>query len=645
MLRIPLCLLLFFLFSGSGHLLAWEKIDIQETPLQEDFPSSDAVIIKDEAVMEIETSGEALYTHHRIMKIFSDPDKRYSRQEIPFNQSVRIVKIEARSVHPDGKEFYLDEKEIREKSLFSDYVLYSDSKVKEFYVPRAKRGCVIEYEYQLRFASLLYWADWFFQSHLPALHSKYTLATPRYFDFNVRVLNEKIVPKVDFRKGKKIFVWETFNQKAIGKEVFMPPAADLVSRVAFSPLEFNFDDKTYPSATWDHIARWYRDVSQADSVPAQELDLLARELTSGSNSAEEKMKKLFDYVQEHVRYVSVAIGAGAFKPLPPAQILEYGYGDCKDMTALLITLLKAVEIEAFPALLSTKGHRSVLIDMPKVKHFDHVVTAVPSGDHYVWLDPACRNCRFGELPYEDQGSSALVAKPDGAELILTPETDQDANSTHIYWDIILNSDGSATGHVTIKAIGQEDLAFRASLTELKPQRRRKALSGFLSSWFTDPYLLRSEFINFEERVFSIIVRASFETGRFGVELDDKIFIPVGLNTQNYLNLMFPHVQRRFPVRFDYRLVNADQLKIVIPSGFEVESLPAAVRLDEPFGLFESVYEVEEDNILRKRAFVRKTLLVPVDQYARLKDFYDEAAEADNQWIILRRTSTKDEAEK
>jgi hypothetical protein len=644
LLLISLWLALCLFFSGSTRLLAWEKIEFQETPVQADFPLSDAVIIKDEAVMEIETDGGALYTHHRIMKIFSDPGKRYSRQEIPFNQSVSVIKIKARTIHPDEEEFLLETEDIRERSLFSDYVLYSDSKVKEFYFPRATRNCVVEYEYQLRFSSLLYWSDWFFQSHLPTLHSKYTLATPRYFDVNVRVLNDKIVPKVDFRKGKKLFVWETFNQEAIRQEVFMPPAADLASRVAFSPIEFKFEGKTYPSATWDDIAGWYRDISQAGSVSTEELNLLAHELTSGLHSREEKMKVLFDYIQEHVRYISVAVGTGAFKPLPCDEILEYGYGDCKDMAALLTTLLNAVEIEAFPAMLSTKGHRKVLTDMPKVKQFDHVVTAVPSADSYIWLDPACRNCRFGELPYEDQGASALVVRPDGGELTITPETEEDTNFTRTLWEVKLNSDGSAWGEVTIQAAGQEGLAFRASLTELKPQRRRKALSGYLSSWFTDPYLLGAEFRNFEEKDSSISVRASFEAERFGVEREDRLFLPVNLHTQNYLNLMFPHAERRSPVIFDYRFINTDQLNISVPEGFQIEYLPDPVRLDESFGLFESTYRSEEDRVLHRRVFVRKELLAPVADYDRLKDFYDQAAAADNQWIILRREPAKDETE-
>jgi hypothetical protein len=641
---ISLYLALWFFLWGSSRLHAWEKIDLKQTPVQEDFPNSDAVIIKDEAVMEMESDGEALYTHHRIMKIFSDPGKRYSHQEIPFNQSVSVVQIKARTIHPDGQEFILEAGDVRERSLLAYYVLYSDSKVKEFYFPQVRRGCVVEYEYQLRFSSLLYWSDWFFQSHLPILHSKYTLVIPRHFDFNVRVLNDKIVPKVDFRKGKKVFVWETFDKKAIRQEVFMPPAADLVSRVAFAPVEFKFDGKTYPSRSWNDIAGWYREMSQAGDVSAEELHLLAQELTFGLRLREEKMKVLFDYIQEHVRYVSVAVGTGAFKPLPCAEILQYGYGDCKDMTALLISLLRAVEIEAFPAMLSTKGHRSVLANMPKVKQFDHVVTAVPSGDHYVWLDPACRNCRFGELPYEDQGASALVVGPDGGELTVTPETEQGENQTYARWEVTLNSDGSAAGKVTIEATGQEDLAFRASLTELKPQRRRKALAGFLSTWFTDPYLLGTEFRNFEDKDSSILVQADFEAGRFGVERDDRLFLPVDLNTQDYLNLMFPHPQRRFPVIFDYRFVNLDELVVRLPQGFQVEHLPPTMLLDDDFGSFQSTYEMEGDKIAHKRTFVRKELFIPVTEYVRLKDFYDQAAAADDQRVILRRKPSTDQTE-
>jgi hypothetical protein len=631
-----------FFSPVSNSLLAWEKIDFEETPTQAMFPHSDAVIIKDEAIMEIESNGEALFTHHRIMKIFSDPDKRYSHQEIPFNNSVKVLKIEARTIHSNGDQFFLEKEDVREKSLLSEYILYSDAKVKEFYLPRVDTNCMVEYEYQLRFRSLLYWGDWFFQTHLPTLYSRYTLITPRDFDFKCRVLNDNIEPKIDFRKGKKIFVWETSDKGAIKKEAFMPPAADVASRLVFSPLQFRFDGEICSSENWDDIARWYWKISQPSTIPSQEINLLASELTSKLDLKEKKMKAIFDHIQEYIRYISIAIGAGAFKPHLCADVLEYGYGDCKDMTSLLIALLQATKIEAFPALLSTRGHKSLLTNMPQVKQFDHVVVAVPSDGEYVWLDPACRNCQFGQLPFEDQKASALVVKPDGGELTITPETEQDENVTHTWWEITLNSDGSVSGNLIIQATGQEELAFRASLTELKSQRRRKALTGFLGSWLVDLYLVGYEFKNFEQRDSNIFIQTSFVAGGFGVKDQDRLFLPVNLNTQNYLSLMFPQKKRDFPVIFDYKFTNVDELILQIPAEFEIDFLPRDVRLDEPFGLFESIYKVEEDKIIHKRIFVRKKLFVPVDRYDQLKDFYDRAAEEDNQRIILKKKSGTDE---
>ncbi|NIM97090.1 MAG: DUF3857 domain-containing protein [candidate division Zixibacteria bacterium] len=642
LVEVVLSLTSFLPLSARAH--AWEKIDLDQMPTRGMFPYSDAVIIRDEASMAIEPDGEALFTQHRIMKVFSDPGKRYSLQEIPFNSSVEVIKIKARTIHPDGEEFLLDPKDIREKSLLSEYVLYSDAKIKDFYFPRMDTNCVLEYEYQLRFSSLLYWGDWFFESHLPTLFSKYTLIAPKYFDFKVKVLNDKIAPKIEFRKGKKIFTWESTNKRALKKEPFMPPAADTALRLVFSPLQFRFGDTTYSSRNWDDIASWYWQISQPSFIPGQKVQLLASELTAALGSREEKIKAVFEYIQERIRYISVAVGTGAFKPHLCADILEYAYGDCKDMTSLVIALLRAANVEAFPALLSTKGHRSVLNDMPKVKQFDHVVVAVPSEDEYAWLDPACRNCGFGQLPFEDQGATALVMKPTGGELVVTPETSEHENFTHTIWEIKLNSDGSASGKVIIQAGGQEDLSFRASLTESRPQRRRKALSGFLASWLVDPYLVDYEFKNFEEKDSSVLIQASFVSGRFGAEEQGTFYLPVNLNTQSYLNLMFPQEQRDYAVIFDFKFINTDELTLQIPEEFEIDYLPGAVRLDEPFGLFESTCRSEDNRIKYTRVFVRRELYVSADQYPELKEFYDNAAEADNQRIILREKGAQDETE-
>ena len=618
-------------------LYAWEKIDFKNTPTQEMFPESDAVVIKNEGQMEIKKNGEALFTEHGIIKIFSDTDQRYSRQSLPFNNSVKIINIKARTINENGEKFVLDKNQITEKSMFSEYVLYSDAKVKEFNFPRVERNSVVEYEYKFLLKSLLYWHDWFFQDEIPVIYSKYILKIPKDLGFKFKVVNDQVEPQIKPGDEEKelVFIWKAKDKRALKKETFMPPLSDVASRLAFSPSAFKMKDKIYPSKTWDYVARWYSELSSGNAIAEKKTKELAFRLTSNLTSKRKKVKAIYEWVQKHIRYVSIAIGTGAFKPHSCQDVLDYKYGDCKDMSSFLIALLKTIGIEAFPTLISTKGHRRVLQDMPKPRQFDHVMVVVLLDGEYLWLDPACRNCKFGQLPFEDQGTTALIVKSDRGELITSPESSFDQNLSQTSWEIKLNPDRSATGKVVIKAEGQEDLAFENSLLELKPTKRKEALLDFVSFWFIDVELNRWKFENLEEKDSSIYMEGDFTSEKFGTETGGKLFLPVNFTVQRNISQAFPKKQRDFPVLFDYEFSNTDEVSMHIPNQFEIEFVPPDILLDENFGFFESSYEIVDNKIYHKRAFQRKELFIPVEEYERLKKFYDRVAKEDNQKIILK----------
>jgi hypothetical protein len=636
--EIALFVLIVNLFSLIPNCpSAWDKIDFKNTPTQDMFPESDAVMIKNEGKMEIKKNGEALFTEHGIIKIFSDTDQRYSRQSLPFNNSVKIISIKARTVNERGEEFILDKNEITEKSLFSEYVLYSDAKVKEFNFPRVEKNSLVEYEYEFLLESLLFWHDWFFQNETPVIYSKYVLKVPKDFEFKFKVVNDKIEPQIKPGGEDKelIFTWEAKDKKALRKEAFMPPLSEVGTRLAFSPSAFKMEEKIYPSKTWDDVARWYHELSSQSIIAEERTRDLAFALTSNSSSERKKVKAVYEWVQDNIRYVSVAIGAGAFKPHNCQDVLDYKYGDCKDMSSFFIALLKAIGIEAFPALISTRGHRRVLPDLPKPRQFDHVMVVVFLDAEYLWLDPACRNCKFGELPFEDQGTTALIVKSDQGKLITSSQSSFDQNLTQTSWEIKLNPDRSATGEIMIKAEGQEDLAFKNSLLELKPVKRKKALLDFVSFWFMDVDLNRWRFENLEEKDSSTCIRGDFAAEKFGTQIRGKLFLPVNFITQRNISQVFPKKERIFPVLFDYEFSSVDELAIEIPHQFEIESLPPNLLLDENFGFFESSYETVDNRIYHKRVFERKKLFIPVEEYDQLKAFYDRVAKEDNQKIILK----------
>lgn len=92
-------------------------------------------------------------------------------------------------------------------------------------------------------------------------------------------------------------------------------------------------------------------------------------------------------VQNDVRYFGIEIGDNSHRPNPPDLVWRRRYGDCKDKTYLLATLLNRMGIEAVPALVATDRGRAIGEFVPSASSFNHVIVRARIGDETVWMDP------------------------------------------------------------------------------------------------------------------------------------------------------------------------------------------------------------------------------------------------------------------
>ena len=95
------------------------------------------------------------------------------------------------------------------------------------------------------------------------------------------------------------------------------------------------------------------------------------------------------------------------------------YGDCKDKHTLLAALLSAVGIKAYPALINSSA--KIDPEVPSPAQFDHVITAVPQGTGFLWLDSTTEVGPYGYLIPNLRDKKALVIPEKGpVELVDTP---------------------------------------------------------------------------------------------------------------------------------------------------------------------------------------------------------------------------------
>ncbi len=111
---------------------------------------------------------------------------------------------------------------------------------------------------------------------------------------------------------------------------------------------------------WDEVARWYGSVQAEGARITPEIEQLAANLTQGKSTPQQKVDAIYQYVAQKVRYVALEFGLSGYQAHPASHVLKNGYGDCKDKAQLIVALLGAVGLTAFPALVRAGATRSRL---------------------------------------------------------------------------------------------------------------------------------------------------------------------------------------------------------------------------------------------------------------------------------------------
>ena len=177
----------------------------------------------------------------------------------------------------------------------------------------------------------------------------------------------------------------------------------------FGTVHFNEPD------SWADVVALFEPMYQFGPLHP-EVQAIADSIRVQTSSVDQQIIKALKYTQERIRYVGIEWGVNSHQPTAPEETLALKYGDCKDKAVLFIAILKALQIDAYPALVNTEDTK-LLAEYPAgVNLFNHVIVWLEYEGESVWLDPT--------LSHQD-GSLANIYQPDyGFALVLNKGQDQ-----------------------------------------------------------------------------------------------------------------------------------------------------------------------------------------------------------------------------
>lgn len=212
---------------------------------------------------------------------------------------------------------------------------------------------------------------------IPVAEQRVRAAAPAGRPLHHRLHGEGAPPPERSLEGdRQILTWHLRDLPAIEVEPNAPPGWFTHPWVQLSQF-----------ADWAEVAEWGRALYPPQPPPPEIAAAAAAIAEAHPDDPGARLVAAARWVQDEIRYYAIALGPHSHEPHDLATIARRRYGDCKDKSRLLVGLLAALGIEAWPAFVDVdSGHR---LDewQPSPFAFDHVVVAARLGGERVWIDP------------------------------------------------------------------------------------------------------------------------------------------------------------------------------------------------------------------------------------------------------------------
>lgn len=550
---------------------------------------------------------------------------------IPYDKSRKVSDIKVQILDADGKVIKKYSKsDFTDVSSVSAGALYLDDRVLFLHYIPINYPYSISYSYNVRTPNTIFLPEFYpFLNYNTSLeNSKITIVNKSGIKLRTKSVDSEFA-KVSSSGDANNITYSFQNVPAIENESHSPSLKTILPKMEFSLEKFTLEGKQGDLTNWTTFGNWmYNSLLTPVSVVTPEIkaEVAALNLT-GTTS--EKVKKIFQYMQNKTRYVNVSIGIGGWQPTPPDDVRKKGYGDCKGLTNYMKTLLDAAGIKSYYSVIwSDETPLSFDPDFPKMGG-NHVILMIPTEKETIWLENTSQQIAFNHLSFNTTDRNVLAVKETGVELIKTPIYQAENNKEIVKSKVILNEDNSievnsdffysnAQYDFNLHKVGltKEDLKtdFKDSYNHLKIEN------------------LEVNNLNNDKDKAEITYQAKFNVKDYSKKLGNDMFFRVIPLLETY-NLN-SNEERKLPLSLPFAYQDVYETEFTIPAGYKLAEKPTPIIISSEFGTYNLDYKIDGDKLIVNRKIKISKGIYPKEKFKAYADFRKKTASHDNTKILI-----------
>ena len=588
------------------------------------------VLLREESVA-IDLDGKRVMRERGVVKLLQKSGEGLAAHRYYNTKTGRVRDFQGWLLAPGAKPVPYAKNRVLDVAVSREYV-YDETRVKILECGSTPPGSIFAWEVSDEEKTSFTQDSFDFQDERPVLTSRFIMNVPAGWEARGIVLNgQQIEPRVSGNE----YTWEMRNLPWLEDEDYSPSI-----RVRAPWLGISY----YPPADnrggleglkdWPAVSNWVSRLVDPASEVTEAVRSKALQLTANATSEIDKIRAIAAFVQQ-TNYVEVSLNithGGGYTPRPANDTLAKNYGDCKDKAALMRALLKAAGIDSYAITIFSGDRHFVQPGWATPMTFNHAIVAVRVSDavklpavledqalgRLLIFDPTDPFTLVGDLPESEQGSNALILAGARGSLVKMPMLPPSAGRIESSASGMLDASGRMEVEMRREYFGQSGSGWRA-VSKTGDAEVTKRLERIWGRRLGAMKLDKISTTNHpEDNRFSVSLNVNAD--HFGQIMQNRLLVvrPGLLAGQSYA---FTSKQRNSPVELSPAMYR-DSIRIKVPGGFQVDELPAAAKLDTAYGMLETHWSVENNEIHFEQTLEIRDVLAPASDFVAVRDFFE-----------------------
>ena len=524
-----------------------------------------------------------------------------------------------------------------DRSASSSDFFSDDSRVKYFNIGFSGYGDITRVETEKKYFDSKYLTTIYFHSWFPVKEKIIRIKVPDWLELDIRefnFVNYKITKQKTQEKGVTIYTFKLQNLTGMKNEERAIGAAYTYPHLVLVVKSFTTDGKKEKGfSDAGDLYNWYNYLYKKCVNKPDELKAKVTELIKGKATDIEKVKSIFYWVQDNIRYIAFEDGLAGFIPATAQDVFKSKYGDCKGMANLMTEMLKLAGQEAYITWIGTR-HIPYDYTLPSLAVDNHCISTVILGGKEYYLDGTEKYIPFGDYAWRIQGKEVLIGKGTTYDVKKVPMMDKDKSKILTQTTFKLENN-LLKGHVKATLTGEQRTGFHQFYHDLPADDKKKLVQRFLEFGNKNLTVTNVKTSDLSNREIPVTIEGDIDLSNYVITEDKEIYLGIDFFPEDMRGLI-PDKDRQQDYALHSAYVSQDETELILPAGYKVASIPAAINEKAEDYEVSGSYITKDNKVTFKKTLSFNTGRIRKADFENWKSFTKKLKDFNSNLILIKK---------